>query len=139
MTGALNMLGSIKARGAARGFTLALSLFFSATIASEVTAKPKTRKLQPVAEQTASVPAHLSAAASARFFTINQVLAKLDRGGRAQSVRFAAVSPSDTLTDIPAPSMVRQPPLSEEPFGLFTFRAPEGLLWFKWRRVQDAI
>ena len=27
-------------------------------------------------------------------------------------------------------------PLGNEPFGLFTFRAPEGLLWRKWRGVE---
>ena len=28
---------------------------------------------------------------------------------------------------------------SEEPFGLFTFVAPDGLVWVKWRKVADDI
>ena len=30
----------------------------------------------------------------------------------------------------------RRPPLGKEPFGLFTFRAPEGILWRKWRGIE---
>ena len=28
------------------------------------------------------------------------------------------------------------PPVGKEPFGLFTFRAPEGMLWRKWRGIE---
>jgi predicted transglutaminase-like cysteine proteinase len=28
------------------------------------------------------------------------------------------------------------PPIGKEPFGLFTFRAPEGMLWRKWRSIE---
>ena len=28
---------------------------------------------------------------------------------------------------------------SDEPFGLFTFVAPDGLVWVKWRKVADDI
>jgi predicted transglutaminase-like cysteine proteinase len=28
------------------------------------------------------------------------------------------------------------PPVGNEPFGLFTFRAPEGMLWRKWRGIE---
>ncbi|MBN9580318.1 MAG: transglutaminase-like cysteine peptidase [Afipia sp.] len=73
--------------------------------------------------------------APAKFFTINSVLARLDSGKRSDAVQFAAVSaPETTLSD--------QPPVTipaiegREPFGLFGFRAPDGLLWRKWNGIQ---
>ena len=71
----------------------------------------------------------LPAAAPARFFTINQVLAKHD----------APMSQDSTATDGLSPRSAKQPAPSNEPFGLFTFRAPEGLLWIKWRGAQEGI
>lgn len=81
-----------------------------------------------------------SARPSATFFSINAVLAKLDRrGGRGpDAVRFAALTPSNTATDAP-PAIKQVPAAGPEPFGLFTFRAPEGLLWRKWRGVEAAM
>lgn len=72
-----------------------------------------------------------------RFFTINGVLAKHDRHSSGPT-RFASVGFSEgdnaVVTDSqPAPAL---PAESKEPFGLFTFRAPEGVLWTKWRAVQ---
>lgn len=72
-----------------------------------------------------------------RFFTINGVLAKHDRYSLG-ATRFASVGFSEgdggVLADSrPAPTL---PSISDEPFGLFTFRAPEGVLWTKWRAVQ---
>jgi predicted transglutaminase-like cysteine proteinase len=80
-----------------------------------------------------------SMAPSAIFFTINAVLAKIDsRDGRGpEAVRLASLLPSYF------PTGVRQPPLEEEsaagtePFGLFVFRAPEGILWRKWRGIES--
>lgn len=73
--------------------------------------------------------------APAKFFTINSVLARLDSGKRSDAVQFAAASaPETTLSD--------QPPVTipaiegREPFGLFGFRAPDGLLWRKWTGIQ---
>jgi len=73
----------------------------------------------------------------ATFFTINAVLAKLDRerGRGPNAVRFAALNPSNLATDAP-PSQREAPQPGNEPFGLFTFRAPEGVLWRKWRGVE---
>lgn len=73
----------------------------------------------------------------AKFFTINAVLAKLDRQakGKPDQVRLASLSPSETLSDIPAP-VIQTPAIGLEPFGLFAFRAPEGALWRKWRGVE---
>jgi predicted transglutaminase-like cysteine proteinase len=73
----------------------------------------------------------------ATFFSINAVLAKIDRqNGRGPgAVRLASLTPSNTAMDAsPAPKEAR--PVGTEPFGLFTFRAPEGMLWRKWRGVE---
>jgi predicted transglutaminase-like cysteine proteinase len=70
----------------------------------------------------------------ARFFTINQVLAKRSAGtGTAAPIELAAIDPTGTTTDAPA---LRTATIGTEPFGLFTFRAPEGQLWAKWRKVE---
>ena len=76
----------------------------------------------------------------AKFFTINAVLAKLDRqrGRGPGAVRLAALTPSNFATDAQPPQK-EAPPAGKEPFGLFTFRAPEGLLWRKWRGVEAAM
>jgi predicted transglutaminase-like cysteine proteinase len=75
-----------------------------------------------------------SAPAPVRYFTINQVLAKLDGQRKAPtSVQFA--SAGATMTDA-APARSHLLP-SSEPFGLSTFRAPEGLLWIKWRGIEQ--
>lgn len=73
----------------------------------------------------------------ATFFSINAVLAKLDRerGRGPNAVRLAALAPSNRATDALPPEK-EAPPLGKEPFGLFTFRAPEGMLWRKWRGVE---
>ena len=70
----------------------------------------------------------------ATFFSINAVLAKLDRqrGRGPEAIRFAALTPSRVTTDAQVPEK-ELPELGKEPFGLFTFRAPEGMLWRKWR------
>src|SRR4051794_12073605 len=76
----------------------------------------------------------------ATFFSINAVLAKLDhhRGRGPDAVRLAALTPSNLATDAQPPQ--KEPPeRGKEPFGLFTFRAPEGILWRKWRGVEADI
>ena len=76
---------------------------------------------------------------TATFFTINAVLAKLDRqrgAAGADGVRLAALPPaSGSATDAEPQSNVA-PPTGSEPFGLFTFRAPQGALWRKWEGVE---
>jgi len=73
----------------------------------------------------------------ATFFSINAVLAKLDRerGRGPNAVRLAALTPSNLATDAQPPQK-EAPAVGKEPFGLFTFRAPEGMLWHKWRGVE---
>jgi predicted transglutaminase-like cysteine proteinase len=79
-----------------------------------------------------------SARPPATFFSINAVLAKLDRqrGRGPDAVRLASLTPSNVATD--AQPRLKEAPaaIGKEPFGLFTFRAPEGLLWRKWRGVE---
>ena len=73
----------------------------------------------------------------ARFFSINGVLAKLD--GKAppdQRVRVASIGDETVASDAPGPVATALSPVSAEPFGLFTFRAPEGVLWRKWRNLK---
>jgi len=73
----------------------------------------------------------------ATFFTINAVLAKIDRqNGRGPGAsRLASLTPSNIATDA-APAPAEAPPAGTEPFGLFTFRAPDGVLWRKWRGLE---
>jgi len=74
----------------------------------------------------------------ARFFTINEVLAKRKWAASGfRPVELAAVDQAGTASDAPLGST----PLihGDEPFGLFTFRAPEGQLWRKWRKVEADI
>ena len=74
---------------------------------------------------------------AATFFSINAVLAKLDRqrGRGPEAVRLAALTPPNVATDAPPP-IKDAPVLGKEPFGLFTFRAPDGMLWRKWRAIE---
>src|SRR6266481_5635288 len=76
----------------------------------------------------------------ATFFTINAVLAKLDRqrGRGPGALRLASLAPADVATDAP-PALKEAPAVGSEPFGLFTFRAPEGLLWRKWRGIESDV
>src|SRR4051794_39753267 len=76
----------------------------------------------------------------ATFFTINAVLAKLDRqrGRGPGALRVASLAPADVATDA-APAPQEAPAVGTEPFGLFTFRAPEGVLWRKWRGIEADI
>jgi predicted transglutaminase-like cysteine proteinase len=75
--------------------------------------------------------------APARFFTISEVLAKQKaRAQGASSLQVAALDPAPIAND-GAP--VAAPARGDGPFGLFTFRAPDGLLWSKWRKVDAEI
>src|SRR3954470_16741355 len=76
----------------------------------------------------------------ATFFTINAVLAMLDRqrGRGPGAMRLASLAPADAATDA-APAPKAAPAVGTEPFGLFTFRAPEGVLWRKWRGIESDV
>lgn len=70
-----------------------------------------------------------------RFFTINAALAKRESGRPDDaSVRFASASVPDYPTRA-SNQGTEAAERSEEPFGMHAFRAPEGLLWSKWRAL----
>lgn len=92
-----------------------------------------------VAEEAADVtPGADQTSGPATFFTINAVLAKLDRerGQGPNATRLASLAHPSVATDAQPPRQVAPGP-GPEPFGLFTFRAPEGALWRKWRGVES--
>ncbi len=86
-----------------------------------------------------SQPIRTSAQPPAKFFTINGVLAKLDRAeGRGKgAIRLASLKSWNAMMDARPPTQLSA--RGTEPFGLFTFRAPEGLLSRKWRGLQSDI
>lgn len=112
-------------------------------IASEAAAKPKVRN-KPIFDDLVT-PSMLSQAAPAapanptnqpRFFSINSVLAKLDgKPIPKETVRVAAAVPGDVMSDAP-PAIGGSLSGSMEPYGLISFRAPEGALWRKWRASE---
>jgi predicted transglutaminase-like cysteine proteinase len=86
-----------------------------------------------------SVPATSVPAAPVRFFTISSVLAKQDGAAPASTaVRLAKNHETGdaTVSDAPSPAAHLG---GAEPFGLFTFRAPEGAVSTKWRGVSADI
>jgi predicted transglutaminase-like cysteine proteinase len=68
----------------------------------------------------------------ARFFTINQVLAK--RENAPSQIEFASIHPTEMRSDRPVTQI--PPTQGDEPFGLYTFRAPDGLISMKWHRLE---
>jgi predicted transglutaminase-like cysteine proteinase len=127
------------------GIAISLAIVLYGTSASVLAApKQKTASTEkpdvvalmpdlPAAEErpTASMP---------RYFTINEVVAKLDgrkanKASNNRSTQIAALDVSVRTTDAGA-SPTRTPPQGEGPFGLVTFRAPEGMLWVKWRKLN---
>lgn len=117
---------------AAVGLSLSFLTGLAGASAAEemVVAEPKSDFI-PVSDRTAARP-------PATFFSINQILAKLDRerGRGPNAIRMASLPPSNTASDA-QPEVKDAPPLGQEPFGLFTFRAPEGILWRKWRGIEN--
>jgi predicted transglutaminase-like cysteine proteinase len=102
--------------------------------AEEVVVADAAADLRPGSDRTSTRP-------PATFFSINAVLAKLDqqRGRGPGAIRLASLTPpSNSATDA-QPASRETPPAGKDPFGLFTFRAPEGLLWRKWRGVEAAM
>jgi predicted transglutaminase-like cysteine proteinase len=78
----------------------------------------------------------LPAPAPAQFFTISEVIARRTAQlPRDSAIQLASADPtaSDAIIDAPARNK------GDEPFGLFTFVAPDGQLWTKWRNVAEEI
>lgn len=124
-----------------------LAVLTVSSFASEVGAKTKPRKyifddlVTPSMMALPATPVRVQAG-SARFFSINSVLAKLDGKPQTdQPIRLASVRSDDVISDAPAELIATDHPSqpTNEPFGMFTFRAPEGVLWRKWRAVKTDI
>jgi predicted transglutaminase-like cysteine proteinase len=114
-------------------FLLALAFVFTAT--NSAPARQNVKKAKP--RPAHSLGLHIPNANPARYFTINEVLAKREaQRAPASSLQFASTT-TTTMTDAPRPGRHSLP--SSEPFGLSTFRAPEGLLWFKWRGIEQQL
>lgn len=94
---------------------------------------PPSHSLAPMAGRTMMRP-------PATFFSINAVLGDVDRqrGRGPGAIRIAALSASNSLTDAPSP-VLPGAQAGSEPFGLFTFRVPDGVLWQKWKGVEADI
>jgi predicted transglutaminase-like cysteine proteinase len=98
-----------------------------APVVAPVTTPALRSSIAPIMSDT---PA--STSAPVRFFTINEVMARHGRAPQNGNIQLASVDPTAT----PADTVQGK---SEEPFGLFTFVAPDSIVWFKWRKVADDI
>ncbi len=113
---------SVRANCPAFILTIACILAIVGALSIGATAKPDGQKSQGAAEPAAMAPAMPD-----------------ERADAAGPIRLAAVDPATTVTIAPAdrPPAVREE--NNEPFGLVALRAPEGLLWEKWRGVEAEI
>jgi predicted transglutaminase-like cysteine proteinase len=105
--------------------------------AGEMAAKPLPARPARLRGDVAAAPA-----AQARFFTINEILQKRDNAPSGSGGRTAAVG-ERTLSDAPTGDRPVKPGdrngSGPEPFGMFSFRAPDGLLWTKWRGLETEL
>lgn len=112
------------------GWALACLSALALATASPAFAK-KNKRGEPVpAAATETATPEPNSAGPARFFRIMDVV---DSGG-APDMRLAARG--DTASDAIGLRGSIASLTGTEPFGLFAFRAPEGILWQKWRAVQ---
>jgi predicted transglutaminase-like cysteine proteinase len=131
---------------AVTGTLLGLALLACTSLQSHAAQRVKPRAhifddlITPSMLEPPAAPKPTPQAGGARFFSINSVLAKLD--GRAQPdplVRVASTVSNDVASDAPDAAAASSASGTSEPFGLFTFRAPEGVLWRKWRTLKSDI
>jgi predicted transglutaminase-like cysteine proteinase len=112
----------------------------------DATAKERARKpifddLVTPSMMVQATPPRPVASNQPRFFSIAGVLAKLDGkpSPDADRTRVASATPDATVAS-DAPAALGIPSAGpQEPFGLLSFRAPEGTLWRKWREAGRAI
>lgn len=133
------MLRISRSRGIPRALSFAAIVLFAVAASGEALGKTRAKKRAvdldaPIASTLPSAPL----APPVRFFTINDVLAKHDGRKAAGNTKFAALTDGGVASDAAEPQKI-SPQVSDEPFGLFTFRAPEGLLWVKWRGVEQSM
>lgn len=129
--GASVMLRIGQSRVGACAVSIAVVISFTTTFAGESFAKSRARK--PAADLAPVVQID-PVKAPARFFTISAVLAKHDRGGQPASTQMVSLGDPRVMSD--APTNPEVPSINDQPFGLVVFRAPDGLLWSKWRTVE---
>jgi predicted transglutaminase-like cysteine proteinase len=82
--------------------------------------------------------APMDVAASARGFTINEMLARRDTGRPNAAGQVAPSGKPETTIEALREVMpgVRSTGAGPEPFGLYALRAPDGQLWTKWRAME---
>jgi predicted transglutaminase-like cysteine proteinase len=117
-----------------KGYIIAVLLTAVSITGNAASAKPTGKASAQRAVSPPPVAATAAAPAPVRFFTINEVLAarEAERSGRrSASASGAPVRLVSTMPPLPG--------ASAEPFGLGTFRAPEGLLWIKWRGIEQKL
>ena len=140
-------MASYSAAHTVTGAIIGLAILTANAFPGEAASKAKPRKyifddlVTPSMLAPPSPPVRVSTD-GARFFSINSVLAKLDGKPKVdEPVRLASVKSGEVLSDAPSELMNTERTLqsTNEPFGLFTFRAPEGVLWRKWRAVKADI
>ena len=88
-----------------------------------------------IAPPQLSAPATSAPVAPVRFFTINTVMAKQD-GAAPASTAVRLAKTDETVSDAPSPAAHLE---GAEPFGLFSFRSPEGAVSAKWRGMTADI
>jgi predicted transglutaminase-like cysteine proteinase len=116
-----------------RSFAVSLLLAVVSTTINTASARQVAKK--PTQRPVPAVAVAAFPTATAKFFTINEVLARKDalRGTVSATVHLASATPAGAGTAETGRHSLRH----DEPFGLFTFRAPEGLLWVKWRGMKQ--
>jgi predicted transglutaminase-like cysteine proteinase len=140
------MAGTSKTRRYARALAWTAAAL---VVASPAMARKADKKRMQASYEAASLiaipkfsaPAARAAAAPAgpaTFFTINDALAKRDGLRRDGAVRLAATDPAAVTDAAPAAPAVLSK-RTDQPFGMELFRAPEGALWVKWRRLSEQL
>jgi len=139
------MVAVIGGTRAVAGTLLGLAIVVGTTLAGHAANKKPRAHIFDDLVTPAMMDAHTQSstappAAGARFFSINSVLATVDgRGPPDQQVRLASATPRDIVSDAPDTAAPQSSVDADEPFGLFTFRAPQGVLWRKWRTLKSDI
>jgi predicted transglutaminase-like cysteine proteinase len=121
-------------------YALALAMLLLVGFASDAAAKSV--RGSTAHEATSETAARPPAPGPARFFTIYEILQKRDNaplgsGGRTAAVEERAVSDATSGDHRVKPG--DRNGTGPEPFGMFAFRAPDGLLWTKWRGLETEL
>jgi len=128
---------------AVTGMLLAVALMLATTAASDAANKARPHifddLVTPAMMDARLPPPPSRPPEAARFFSINSVLAKVDSKAPPEQQLRLATAPSDVASDAPDATLPPSRLGTGEPFGLFTFRAPQGVLWRKWRTLTAEI